>query len=173
MSEHWLHKWQQKVEVGRVLELGCGEGLDTSFLQVSADFLVSSDLVTDRVASSRVANSSGLFLVLDHAKPLPFRAQAFETVVAGLTLHYFDWQMTTSILKEIRRVLVAGGELLARFNSSRDLRHGAGQGELIESGLYLVPRKPASSKLDPGFRGWKKNLFFEKPDLRVLFQGCR
>ena len=72
MSEHWVHKWQQKVEAGRVLELGCGKGLDTGFLQVSADFLVSSDLVTDHVASSRAGNSNGLFLVLEHAKPLPF-----------------------------------------------------------------------------------------------------
>lgn len=168
MSEHWFHKWQQKVEVGRVLELGCGKGLDTGFLQVSADFLVSSDLVTDHVASSRAGNSNGLFLVLEHAKPLPFHSQAFETVVAGLTLHYFDWQTTTDILKELRRVLIDGGILLARFNSSSDFNHGAGKGELMESGLYRVPRKPAS---DLRFSGWKKKRFFEETDLRVLFRG--
>ena len=70
-------------------------------------------------------------------EPLPFRTATFDYVVAGLSLHYFRWEDTHTIIDEIGRVLQADGALIFRVNSTEDVAHGAGRGEEVEPNLFL------------------------------------
>ena len=103
-----------------ILDLGCGMGCDTEYLTSSGCRVVSADfsnnalkIVRERIPGAQVVNA-------DIRSPLPFRATAFQSVVANLSLHYFPWQQTVAIIERIRGCLTPGGRLFARFNSVAD-----------------------------------------------------
>lgn len=125
----WLYKWAAHLNEKHVLELGCGAGLDTAELQKYAKSVVATDLASNESTST---------VQLDHSKPLPFKDNAFDIVVASLCLHYFSWDITTSILSDISRILRAKGLLICRLNSIHDYNYGARGYPEIEPNLYLV-----------------------------------
>src|SRR5690606_10531800 len=89
--------------------------------------------------------------------PLPFRDEAFDYVVAGLSLHYFPWQETCAIAHEIGRVLRPNGRLIFRVNSTEDMAHGYGRGEEVEPNCFVDRRH------------YKR--FFDEAMCRRLFDG--
>lgn len=82
-------------------------------------------------------------------------------VLAGLSLHYFNWETTIAIVRKIRRILGRGGILLARLNSTHDFHHGAAQGAMLERNYFKVPRT----------HGSQLKRFFTESDCRSLFEG--
>jgi SAM-dependent methyltransferase len=70
--------------------------------------------------------------------PLPLPDASFDAVVAGLSLHYFRWSDTLTIIQEVHRVLRPGGLLVAAVNATGDVNYGHGQGVEIEPGLYDI-----------------------------------
>ena len=60
---------------------------------------------------------------------------------------------------EIRRVLGLNGKLIGRLNSVNDSNFGAGEGQEIEPGLFLVKRGT----------GTQQKRFFSEDDVRKLF----
>lgn len=152
-SDHkWLDEWCSHLRGKRVLELGCGQGLDTSVISGQAESLVACDL-NPHLAPENKAK----IIKLDHSKSLPFISGEFEVVVASLCLHYFRWSDTENVLKDISRVLVKGGILICRLNSDQDFNYGATGHPEIENGLYDVN---GSSK-----------RFFSQSDVHSLFAG--
>lgn len=129
-----------------VLDLGCGEGSDSYYLSQKGLNVVACDF--SKVALEKLKNNvkNSKTLLLDISKPLPFKNNSFDLVLADLSLHYFNEQTTKEIMKEIKRVLTPNGYLLARVNSINDINHGAGQGEKIENNFYYV-------------KGYKKRFF--------------
>ena len=113
-----------------VLELGCGSGIDSRFISGLTNNLVPGDIDPK--------TNSGNVLILDHSKPLPFKNETFDTVVASLTLHYFSKSITKDIIKEISRVLRRQGTVICRLNSYKDENYGAVGHPEIEPGLYNV-----------------------------------
>jgi hypothetical protein len=77
-------------------------------------------------------------------------------IIANLSLHYFRWAQTQTIVKDVYRCLRPGGVLLARFNSKKDVNYGATGGEEIELGCFFV-------------NGALKR-FFDQESLTQLFQ---
>ena len=76
-------------------------------------------------------------------------------VVASLSLHYFDWQETTALVRRIGEVLVPSGVLLCRLNSTNDRHYGASGHPQIEPNLYLV--------------SGRRKRFFDRPAIDTLF----
>ncbi len=76
----WLEFWIPRILDESVLELGAGEGIDTAYLRRHGCTPVATDL--------RPNQELGISY-LDHGKPLPFKDNSFDVVVASLILHYF------------------------------------------------------------------------------------
>lgn len=132
-DHQWLNQYTTQLQNKKILELGCGGGIDSFHLSTISSYLVCCDLEPRH----RTAN----IVVLDHSSPLPFLDGCFEVVVASLCLHYFTWTITEKIFRELNRVLAPGGLLLLRVNSMDDTHYGAGQGEQIEPRLYQANNK--------------------------------
>lgn len=159
-SQHWLNQLPCDLSAGRWLELGSGDALDTVELAKEAASIICSDLIRDRWQHCAANFPDIPFVQLDHQVGLPFRPAVFDGVLAGLSLHYFCRADSFGVLREIRRVLKPGGVLIARVNSSLDIRHGAGVGEQIEPGYYHAA----------GSSHARFKRFFTEADVRDLLQ---
>ncbi len=151
----WLNKWRALISEKTILELGCGDGVDTQVLLESASSVIACDLNSADVERNRMAISGAQFLELNHAQPLPFENGRFDVVLASLSLHYFTWEKTQDIVAEISRVLVPEGVLICRLNSTQDVNYGASGYPEVERGLYE-------------FEGQTKR-FFRRQDVLELF----
>ena len=91
------------------------------------------------VALARQDVPQGEFLCLE-LESLPGSLDTgYDGVLADLVLHYHPWQETVSATRALAGMMVPGGTLMFRVNASDDTEFGAGQGEEVEPGLYLVP----------------------------------
>jgi len=145
----WLEVWASRIADKSVLELGAGEGMDTTFLRMLSSSLVSTDLNTNEELG---------ITYLDHSKPLPFEENSFDVVVSSLSMHYFYWNKTIEIIKEISRILKKGGLLVCRVNSVNDTNYGATGYPEVETGLYQV-------------KGQIKRFFKEEDILKLFAKG--
>ncbi|NQZ32551.1 MAG: GNAT family N-acetyltransferase [Oceanospirillaceae bacterium] len=155
-SDHrWLEQWQGIFKGKRVLELGCGDGRDSRILAEHVASLVACDLKVDSALAAKSVDSHVQYLAVDHSKPLPFKDNEFDVVIASLSLHYFSWINTREIINELSRVIVSGGQLICRVNSHLDVNYGAQGHPELEPGWYDV-------------KGVSKR-FFQKTDIQQLF----
>ncbi len=115
----WLEPWTDAIAGSKVLELGCGQGIDSHFIARHAQKLIACDIHPPKPLQKAEC------LAVDHSKTLPFIDGYFDLIIASLCLHYFEHDKTLSILEEIKRVLPKGGGLICRLNSSRDVNFGA------------------------------------------------
>ena len=154
----WLERWTAALgsSAPRLLELGCGDGRDTQvLLDAGIERLTALDLSESAVARCQARSSSLNCLVHDLREPLPFADAMYDVVVASLCLHYFPWPTTQAITAEIRRVLVPGGLLLCRVNSTNDVHYGATGFPELDHHFYQV--------------GAATKRFFDRADLAALF----
>jgi SAM-dependent methyltransferase len=156
--EPWLEPWLALLETSRyvpILDIGCGCGLDARYLSEHGFRVIAADYSQ---AALRQANSvawqAGLAQA-DLRQGLPFSDQAFEIVIANLSLHYFHWPETEKIVRDLQRCLRSGGHLLTRVNSTKDYHYGAAGEVIVANKLYLV-------------RGGLKR-FFDRQDIDRLF----
>jgi SAM-dependent methyltransferase len=149
-DHRWLENWLEKINNLVVLELGCGEGIDTRVIAQHAKSVVACD-------KSPLQSNTDVttILKLDHSENLPFNDHSYDLVIASLCLHYFDRSTSNRIVAEISRVLKNRGVLLCRLNSVRDVNYGATGYPEIETGVYNV-------------EGEQKRFFSER-DIRQLF----
>ncbi len=160
---HWIERVLVDVEAraalaGRVLELGCGLGYDTRWLVQAGCTVTALDGSAVVLARLTAALPGPVYVQHRLPAPLPFPDAAFDVVVAGLSLHYFPWDDTLSIISEVHRVLRPGGLLVFAVNASGDAEFGYGRGEEIEPGLYA-------------FSGRLKRFFAEADCRRLLATG--
>jgi ubiquinone/menaquinone biosynthesis C-methylase UbiE len=97
-----------KVDGLRILDVGCGAGLLTTWLVDQGAAVTAMDVSPAMLDLARRCVGGRAELVLaDLAAPLPFETASFDIVVASLVLHYVrDWE---AALREIRRVLSPNG----------------------------------------------------------------
>jgi SAM-dependent methyltransferase len=99
---------------GSVLELGCGGGRVTRHLLERARCVHALDLSPSMIAHCRDSYPRATFDVGDLSDLSRFHAGSFDAVVASFcVLDVLDDEARRRTLDEIRRVLVAGGLLLA------------------------------------------------------------
>jgi len=154
----WLEPHSHLVRAlpaGPVLDLGCGLGRDAAFWVALGRRVLAADCSGQALAvvGSRAPNAQRIRV--DIRQPLPFAHSTFAAVVASLSLHYFRWSRTCAILRELRRTMTRDSLLLARFNSTGDINHGAVGHPLIESRCYSV--------------NGETKRFYTEGDLRRLF----
>ncbi len=131
LNDPWLQRWLPALATaangGPVLEIGCGAGDDTVVLIRAGLSVVAFDRSPDAVATTIASAPAATVSVHDLSDPFPLEGAGIGAVVASLSLHYFPWNQTLSIVERIRGTLRAGGLLLARFNVVGGARRTAGQ----------------------------------------------
>jgi ubiquinone/menaquinone biosynthesis C-methylase UbiE len=100
-----------KVAGLRVLEVGCGSGILTTWLVDEGAAVTAMDVSPAMLDLARRSVGDRADLVVANlAAPLPFETDRFDVVVASLVLHYVrDW---TAALRELRRVLSPRGAVV-------------------------------------------------------------
>lgn len=155
----WLDKYENvliKSKDTPIIDLGCGFGNDTLYLNERGYEVISCDF--SEKALKRLSNFIENLSVkcFDLKDGLPFEDNCAKVVISDLSLHYFTWIDTQKILKEIKRVLMNEGVLLCRVNSTNDINYGVGQGISIEENFYNI---------DGNLK-----RFFNEPQLKELFK---
>ncbi|MCK8058515.1 MULTISPECIES: class I SAM-dependent methyltransferase [unclassified Fusibacter] len=137
----WLDKHVEAHELKQtIVELGCGWGCDTQFLARTEHNIISCDFSIEAIEIIRERYPNVMTMQFDMLDGLPFDDERVDIIVADLCLHYFDWKNTVLIFNELLRVLIPGGKLLFRVNSSKDTNFGAGEGTVIEDNYYMSER---------------------------------
>lgn len=159
LHDPWLDRWLplaiQHADHKPVLEIGCGHGDDTAVLAHAGLNVVAFDLSRTSVAIAKARVPSARIECRDTRSPFPLPAQGAGVVVASLSLHYFPWVETVSIVQRIHEVLAPGGLLLCRLNSTEDKHFGASGHPEIEPNFYQVNGEP--------------KRFFDAPSIAALF----
>lgn len=113
----------------RVLELGCGPGIDAAALAQAGHEVTALDFAANVIARNQgqFAGQPNLHFIEGRIDaPYPFPDDAFDAVYAHLTLHYYRDAVTRAIFAEIRRVLAPGGWLFFACKAPGDPAHGRG-----------------------------------------------
>ncbi len=98
----------------RVLDLGCGSGLDlASWGVLACDEVTGVDIDSTRLAAAKVRFPNRTYQ-LCAGECLPFKAATFDRVISSVALPYMNIQRT---LSELRRVLIPGGALSFSLHS--------------------------------------------------------
>ena len=140
-GEHdvWLEKYGFDMydENSPFLDLGCGNGEDTKWLKQNNFEVVSCDFAPSSIERVKSINKNAfVFDMREKESWKTFKDNTFSYVIADLSLHYFNEKTTTMILKEIKRILIPNGKLIARVNAVNDTVFGAGDGIEIEPNFY-------------------------------------
>lgn len=115
------HRWRQTalpwVLPGRTLEIGCGTGQLLADLSCRSAYVAGIDLSWSMLQpAGKKADRAGAGLVQASGTSLPFRSDAFQTVVSTFPAGYLARR---AALDEVARVLAPGGRLIvvasARF----------------------------------------------------------
>jgi SAM-dependent methyltransferase len=117
----------------RLLELGCGPGVDAAFFAGQGHTVLATDFSESLIEADteRFAGVEGLaFLAADTQEAIANQAElpdaSFDVVYARLSLHYFDHAATQSAFQHIARVLRPGGLLAFMCKSTDDPLYGKG-----------------------------------------------
>jgi SAM-dependent methyltransferase len=121
---------RQRHDLGRVLEVGCGNGANLWFLARQSNCAVGVDFhVPVLTAAQELCESYGCGQETRDSKPgrrvwlspallagasaydLPFTTHAFDTVVDSMVSQHFPWADHRDVYHEYRRVLRPGGKL--------------------------------------------------------------
>lgn len=117
-----------------LLDLGCGEGHDTSAFVQAGHRAYGIDFSPVAVKKARRAlpwwrwrKRGRLHLqVHDIARELPFQDASFDGVFSHLALHYFHDDVTHEIFSEVARVTRPGGTFVFSVKSTQDPYFGTG-----------------------------------------------
>jgi len=143
MDTYWNHNTafheeliaDAKIRGGRVLDIGCGDGLLLQRLAPFAQQVVGIDPDTQTIAraQTRLASIANVSLINGDFLALPSHSQEelYSTVICVATLHHMD--LREALLK-IREVLAPGGRLLII-----GLADDKSFIDYLISGLLLIP----------------------------------
>lgn len=163
-SDPWLQRWlpliHERAGGLAILELGCGHGDDTATLVSAGHRVIAIDLSTHAIAAARAKVPAAAYHCQDIRAPFPAQAAALGVAVASLSLHYFAWPETVSLVEQIRHTLCPRGVLLCRVNSTNDHHYGASGHPRIADNYYSVHGEPKrffnhQSVHDLFARGWR------------------
>ncbi len=143
MENYWNHNTvfhdeliaDAKLRGGRVLDIGCGDGL---LLKRLAPFVqhvigIDPDDTAIELAQTRLTSVSNVALINDDflALPVPIQEERYASVICVATLHHMDLR---SALVQMRQVLAPGGRLLIiGLADDKSLM------DIVISGLLLFP----------------------------------
>ncbi len=146
---------KDRLDLAFGLELGV-DWVALPFVQRPEDIVELQGLMDERVGvMAKLEKPSAI------EQPLPFPDRSFQIVIASLCLHYFAWNKTVDIVREIHRCLPPGGLLLCRVNSTKDIDQQMHEHLAIESNFYRVKGKCS-----------EKKRYFDRAALTDLFSAA-
>lgn len=152
------------------MEIGCGKGQDTAFLQGYGLKVIAFDISSAQIELARTKVPCADFLVQDLRDPFP--VDRTGVVISSLSLHYFSWNETLDIIDRIRTVLQPGGIFICRLNSTNDVNFGARGHTKIDDNFYMVHGEPKRffdhASILKAFTGWKVLHIEEKETYRFI-----
>ena len=127
---------------GKILDLGCGHGLDAVRLTRAGFRVTALDVSSAALEKAKEnARDAGFHLPFDRyiisfveadiANGLPFANARFGGVLANLSLHYFTLERTWFIISEIARVLKPNGVLVAHLNAITEGEERRARGQVV------------------------------------------
>ncbi len=158
-KDQWLGRWLtligERAAGLPILELGCGGGRDTEVLAAAGHKVIGLELSPKAIANARQRVPSAEFHAQDIRAAWP--VDRAGVIVASLSLHYFPWTETEALVERIARMLIPGGVLLCRLNSTNDHHFGASGYPEIDRHYYRVDGEP--------------KRFFDEANVNRLFAG--
>ncbi|MFN3985835.1 MAG: class I SAM-dependent methyltransferase [Rhodocyclaceae bacterium] len=159
LADPWLLRWlplvRERAASDPVLEIGCGHGDDTAALVGAGLKVCAFDLSRLAVGITKVRVPTANVERRDVREPFPKQARGLGVIVASLSLHYFAWEETQTLVQRIRSSLRPGGVLLCRLNSTQDYHFGSTGHPELEPNFFLVKGEP--------------KRFFDKASIESLF----
>ncbi len=121
----------------KLLELGCGVGLDAGLFAQNGIKTLATDFADQTIAQNKATNKYNNleFEILDITSKYPYPDETFDCVYACLSLHYFKHKQTKATFQEIHRILKPNGLLTFRCKSTTDLLYG--EGDEIEADMFV------------------------------------
>lgn len=123
----------------RVLEIGCGTGLNTEYLVRHASVVTGMDISGNMLARARrrVGDQKARFVAGDITKPWSFENASFDVIVGNLVLEHIE--VLSHVFREAYRVLDAGGKLyIAELHPYRQLRQSQARYISKETGKEVL-----------------------------------
>lgn len=124
-----------------ILELGAGQDQDSRYFASLGFEVIATDFSVETLRLlNEKAEQEGYKIKtesVDLSKSLPYESESFDVVYSHPALHYFDYQITESLFKEIHRVVKPDGILAALFNTLEDPE--IEDLEKSEEDLYKMP----------------------------------
>jgi 2-polyprenyl-3-methyl-5-hydroxy-6-metoxy-1,4-benzoquinol methylase len=121
--QRWVMRTLDRVgrtaEIGRMINVGCGEGdIDCNFRQSSGD-LVACDLNEGDVAHARALNAdvAGIGYLVSDAQQLPFDDESFDVVCCLEVIEHVA--EPRACLRELARIVRTGGHVVLTCPSAR------------------------------------------------------
>ena len=99
----------EKLESGRILDVGCGNGNLFTYLSERKYELTGIDFSANMIMEAEKNCRHATFMVAD-AEKLPFEDGSFDIIVCNASFHHYIHPDT--VLNEMHRVLKNGGKLL-------------------------------------------------------------
>lgn len=138
-SDPWLHEHTDLLVGGyRALDIGCGSGEDTADLVRAGLEVIGLDRSVRWLERARELVPSASFVPADITEGIPFPDEYFDLVVASLSIHYFPWETTEAVVREIARVMRPGTTFLCRVNRVGDVNFEYGVGREVEPEFFEV-----------------------------------
>lgn len=138
----------EHVGEGKILDAGCGPGMDTDYFSRQGFDAVGIDLADGMIEYAR-ENKQGRFLKMDVAET-DFDEEEFDGVCCNAAIFFGPEEHMEKVLRELNRILKPGGVLFVTFKigEGSELRdHGTG-----EVRQYFVTADRAEEMLeDAGF----------------------
>lgn len=100
----------QKLESGRILDVGCGNGNLFSLLPDGKYELFGVDFSENMIVEAKMNCSNKATFSVADAEKLPFESDTFDIIVCNASFHHYIHPDT--VLEEMHRVLKDGGKLL-------------------------------------------------------------
>lgn len=122
-----------------VLEIGCGNGLNTTFLARHAQKVVAVDFSDQMLAKARqrVQSETVDFVTADITEPWRFKESSFDLVVGNLVLEHID--DLSQVYAEAYRVLRPGGQYyIAELHPYKQLRQSQAKFEDQQTGEEVL-----------------------------------
>ena len=130
----------QSSGVDRVLDLGCGLGRHFRHIGSHGFRIVGIDISKKAVTSARLASpKKGCLLRADMAR-LPFKANAFDLVIAWRVVHLARREAVVNTISEVKRILKPGGFFYCSLRSTANTLYQVGRrtGTEIEPGTFIM-----------------------------------
>lgn len=100
-----------KFGIGKVLDVGCGDGYITSLIFEKFKNVIGIDISEKAIKIAR-EKSQGVTFIVGSCTNLPFSDRSFDTIVASEIIEHVNYNNGKSFLKEARRVLTPKGRII-------------------------------------------------------------